>query len=136
MTGSKGETCEPFLDGSNLDDLAAAWIALWQDELTALAGDPEVVAAWRQAFGLAATWWRAVQDRPPDDPAAAPWPAPAGAAPGAGAGDPLGGADAARVRAGLAARIDDLERRLATLERGAAGGRADRRQPRRRRPPA
>ena len=142
MTGPKDEACEPDPDRANrdaatLDDLAEAWITLWQNELTALAADPEIAAAWRQAFGLGTAWWGAAQaaprepgGKPTDQSAAAPGAAAPGAAPGSGPGDALGGADAARLRI----RIEELERRLATLERGAAGSGADRSKPRRRRP--
>ena len=150
VTGPKDEACGPERDGDQdgpkldqqgLDDLAEAWIALWQSELAGLAADPEVAAAWRQAFGLGAAWLRAAGRVPSHErgPAArdvspnpAPGPAPAGPAPGDGLGDPLGSADAARLRA----RVDELERRLAALERGTAGGSADRIKPRRRRPSA
>jgi hypothetical protein len=150
VTGPKDEACGPERDGDKdgprldqqgLDDLAEAWIALWQGELAGLAADPEVAAAWRQAFGLGASWLRAAGGVPLYErgpvardvaPAPAPGPAPAGPAPGDGPRDPLGSADAA----GLRARVDELERRLAALERGATGGGADRRGPRRRRPSA
>ena len=67
------------------------------------------------------------------EPAAEPpWAAPAGAAPGHGHGDPRRGVDPA----GLRSRIEELERRLAALERGTAGSSTDRRGARRRRPPA
>lgn len=130
--GRKDEACEP-----ELDRLAEAWITLWQNELAALAADAEVAAAWRQAFGLATAWLGAAPDRAGgraghERAAAAPRPTAAGAASGAGAGDALGGADAAA----LLRRIDALERRLAALEGAPAGGEADRRRPRRRRPPA
>ncbi|MCB4823999.1 hypothetical protein [Roseicella aerolata] len=132
MTASKDQTCEPDLDG-----LAEAWIALWQTELAALAAEPEVAAAWRQALGLGAAWLHAAQPAPAaaapgDAPASTPGAKAAGAPPGLRPGDALGGEDAAAQRA----RIDALERRLAALERGPAGGDADRRGPRRRRPPA
>jgi hypothetical protein len=147
VTGPKDEACGPERDGTQdgpqpgLDALAEAWIALWQSELAGLAADTEVAAAWRQAFGLGASWLRAaggvpsyergpaVRDAPP---APAPGPAPAGPASGDGPGDPLGSADSARLRA----RVDELERRLAALERGTADGGADRSRPRRRRPSA
>ena len=146
MTGPKDEACgperdAPQLEKPGLDDLAEAWVALWQSELAGLAADPDVAAAWRQAFDLGETWLRAAGGVPPhergpvrgDAPrTAAPGPAAPGSASGTGHGDPLGGTDAARLRA----RIDELERRLAALERGAGGGGADRRKPHRRRPPA
>ncbi|MDO9707827.1 hypothetical protein [Paracraurococcus lichenis] len=130
MTASKDGACN--LD---LDQLAEAWIALWQAELAALAADPDVAAAWQQALGLGAAWLRAARTAPgqPDDGGRpAPGAAAPGAAPGLFAGDPLGGTDAAA----LLARIDALERRLAALERGAEPGGAPRRSPRRKRPPA
>ena len=122
-------------DLPELDALAEAWIALWQSELAGLAADPEVAAAWRQAFGLGAAWLRgaggvpsherasgAARETGPARPCAA-GPRPLALHLALAAGDPLGGADAARLRA----RIDELERRLAALERGTAGGGADRR---------
>lgn len=121
---SEDKTCEP-----ELDRLAADWIALWQDELAALATDPEVVQAWQRAFGLGVAWLRAGRT---DERATAPGAAAAGPAPGSRPGDPLGGADAAL----LLARIDALERRLAALEQRPAGGGADRRGPRRKGSPA
>jgi hypothetical protein len=150
VTGPKDEACGPERDGAQdrprldqqgLDELADAWIALWQSELAGLAADPEVASAWRQAFGLGASWLRAAGGVPSHErgsaagdasPGPAPGSPPAHPASGVGLGDPLGGADAARLRA----RVDELERRLATLERGTAGGGADRSRPRRRRPSA
>ncbi|WP_380066840.1 hypothetical protein [Dankookia sp. GCM10030260] len=133
MTGSRDEAGETDRNSANLDDLADAWIALWQVELTALAADPAVVAAWQQAIGLGTNLWRPVRAGAPDEQpaAAAPRSAAAGPASHPGPGDPLGSAAAAWLRA----RVDELERRLAALERGAAGSRTDRRKPRRRRPP-
>lgn len=128
MTASKDETCEP-----DLDRLAEAWIALCQTELAALAADPQVAAAWHQALRLGTAWLRPAPPEPQGDGTtpAAGTPA-AGAAPGLRAGDAPAGEDPA----GLRARLEQLERRLAALERGSPGGEADRRRPRRKRAPA
>lgn len=125
---------------SELDRLAEDWIGLWQSELAALAGDPEMAALWRQGMAqgaaMVAAWAQALAAWPKLDerPAPSPGPAPAAAASGAGGDAGLGGAGG--DLAALRSRIDELERRLAALEGGAAGGGADRRRPRRRRPPA
>lgn len=155
MTGPKDQACGPERngaqpddarepaagqDGAGLDALAEAWIALCQSELAGLASDPEVTVAWRHALGLGAAWVRAAETPWHErNPAArdagssvAPGAASPGPAPADGLGDPLRGADAA----GLRARIDELERRLAALEQGTAGGGTDRVKPRRRRPSA
>jgi hypothetical protein len=119
-------------------------------------------AAWA---GLGAAWLRAAAappfGRPPpggpgfqsgwppsawpghDRAATPPWPAPAAAAPDPGR-QPGDGGDGERGQAAGADRIAGLERRLAELERGrdgdvargAGGDAADRRRPRRRKPPA
>ncbi|WP_237180345.1 hypothetical protein [Roseomonas haemaphysalidis] len=69
------------------------------------------------------------------EPAAAPppGPAPAAAAPGAGDGARHGGDGGDPA---LRQRLDELERRLATLEAGPGGSGADRRRAGRRPPPA
>jgi len=134
-----------------LDRLAEDWIALWQSELAALAADPEWVGAWQQAMAMGAAWMRAAATamtppapataRPPHEHPrdetgtdAAPRSAAAAAASGAGSDASLGndGGDDASLRA----RLAELERRLAALERRTGGGGADRAKPRRRRPPA
>src|SRR4051812_27402535 len=95
--------CEP-----ELDQLAKAWVALWESELAALAADPEVATAWRHAIGLGAAWggtargapaWEAPVDHRP----AAPGAEAAGLSSRPGAGDALGGEDPAGLRSRIEA---------------------------------
>ncbi|MDO9499708.1 hypothetical protein [Falsiroseomonas sp.] len=156
---------------AELEALAEDWIALWQSEIAGLAADREAAEGWAAMTAtwsaLGAAWLRAAASppfgRPPpggapnpfgmahwpspgwpgpthDSAAAPPRPAPAAAAPDAG-GEPRDGGDPERGDAALAARLAELERRLAALEPGrapvpgGAGGDAkDRRRPRRRKP--
>ncbi|MFC7692914.1 hypothetical protein ACFQY5_28470 [Paeniroseomonas aquatica] len=133
-----------------IDRLAEEWIGLWQEEITALAADPDLAALWRQAMaaggGLMAMAPASGRrhDRPPGTAAPGAAPGAGGAAAGGDAGQPAAGAGGTGAGAGagagdaaaLWARIDGLERRLAALEAGPGGDGADRRGPRRRRPPA
>jgi pimeloyl-ACP methyl ester carboxylesterase len=89
-----------------LDALARDWITLWQTELAALALDREAQEAWRVLLSLWPAAAAAFLRAPPDEPAAAPRPAPAAVPPDAGA------AEVEHLRE----RLAELERRLAGLE--------------------
>jgi uncharacterized protein YhaN len=113
---------------ADLDELARRYLDLWQDQMTALAGDEEFAETMRRlmtTMGLATTaapeFWRA-------------WPATmaglqaAGqtqgtsddqsreAGPGAAAGTPAGTAAPAAASDGGESGLDQLARRLAALE--------------------
>ena len=89
------------------------WITIWQSELSAAATDRERAEAWSGLVGLWAEWARviALSGLAGSDGSARPAarPSSAGAAAAADAPDARD-----RVIAGLAARVDELERRLAT----------------------
>ena len=131
----------------DLEQLAEDWITLWQSEIAGLAADPELIEAWSAFAALGAAWARAMATMPAamargahDRAAAPPWPPAAAAAPEpprparhGGDGEPRPAPDGERDR--MAARLAELEQRLADLERGPAGSPKDRpRAPRRRRP--
>jgi hypothetical protein len=140
-----------------LAGMAAAWSALGAAWLRAATtppfgrtppGGPDPFAAFRPPFGPSGfpppnfappPGWAAGWGHPPHDgaggPPPPPGPPPAAAAPDAGAG-PRDGGDRQHGPDAVAERIAGLERRLADLEAGAGGDGADRRRPRRRRPPA
>ncbi|WP_255575380.1 hypothetical protein [Caldovatus aquaticus] len=125
-------------------ELWAEGVAVWAAWLRAALAAAPAGAMRRGAgpamapFGFAAAR-EGRAERPPHDGAAAP---PRAAAPAAasGPGDAArpggGGHGADPERAALAARLAELERRLAALEGRAGGGEPDRRRPRRRRPSA
>ena len=133
----------------DLDSLAEDWITLWQSEIAGLAADPELIEAWSAFAALGAAWARAMAAMPAaamrarahDHAAPPPWAAAPAAAPEpprparhGGDGEPGPARDAERER--MAARLAELEQRLADLERGPAGSEPDRRSPPRRRRPA
>jgi hypothetical protein len=95
--------------------VARDWITLWQSELSALAADRELHEALQR---LAAIWGRAGQAMiaagPADGPAGGAGPA-APARPAAAAAAP-DARDAELER--LRHRVEQLERRIAELERG------------------
>ncbi|MCZ8279193.1 MAG: hypothetical protein O9313_12715 [Acetobacteraceae bacterium] len=128
----------------DLEKLAEDWIALWQSEVAGLAADPELAERWAAFASLGVAWFRAAaQFSKPfapgasqhDSAASPPRPAPAAAPSGAG-GDPGHGGSGGAARDAMAERIATLERRLADLESGAGGSRANQRRPRQRRPRA
>jgi hypothetical protein len=128
----------------DLDRLAEDWIALWQSEVAGLAADPELAERWAAFASLGAAWFRAAAQfskpftlgaAPHDSTAAPPRPAPTAASSGAG-GDPGHGGGGGAARDAMAERLATLERRLADLESGAGGSRANQRRPRQRRPRA
>jgi hypothetical protein len=129
----------------DIEKLAEDWIALWQSEVAGLAADPELVENWAAFASLGAAWFKAAaQFSKPFTPGAAtthdsavppPRPAPAAAPSGAG-GDTGDGGSGGAARDAMAERIAILERRLADLESGAGGGRANQHRPRQRRPRA
>ena len=132
----------------DLEQLAEDWITLWQSEIAGLAADPELIEAWSAFAALGAAWARAMAAMPSamargahDSAFAPPRPAPPAAAPEppraprhGGDGEPRPAPDGERER--MAARLAELEQRLADLERGKGGSAADRRSPPRRRRPA
>ncbi|MGI9127186.1 MAG: hypothetical protein ACR2IG_03175 [Roseomonas sp.] len=128
----------------DLDQLAEDWITLWQSEVAGLAADPELAERWAAFASLGASWFRAAaQFSKPFTPGGAqhegtsPPPRPAPAAPPSGAGGDTGhGGGGGAALDVMAERIAILERRLADLESGAGGGRANQRRPRQRRPRA
>jgi len=130
---------DPRQHQTELDRLAEDWITLWQTEIAAMAADREAAEAWAGAAqfwaamgaGMGAGWMRmATKGFAHDTPA---WPAPAATPPDPGRQPGPGGAE---PDARLDARLAELERRLAAIERGPGGKPADRRGPRRRKPPA
>src|SRR5712671_3558738 len=99
---------------SEADDVARRFIALWGDYLSALAADPKMAEPLHRWLGLAAAampGWPA-GEADPSGPGRAPARPPADAAASAGAS---GERDAAVAE--LARRVDELEARIATLER-------------------
>lgn len=129
----------------DIEKLAEDWIALWQSEVAGLAADPELVEKWAAFASLGAAWFKAAaQFSEPFTPGAAAQhdsavppsrPAPAATTSGAG-GDTGDGGSGGAARDAMAERIAILERRLADLESGGGGGRANQRRPRQRRPRA
>src|SRR5947208_1793316 len=99
---------------SEADDIARRFIALWGDYLTALAADPKMAEPLHRWLGLAAAAMTGVptRDADPSGPSRAPARSPADAAASAG---PSGERDAAVAE--LARRLDELEARIAALER-------------------
>src|SRR5213078_2000363 len=95
---------------SEADDVARRFIALWGDYLTALAADPKTAEPLHRWLGLvaAATPGWPARDADPSGPTRAP----VDAAASAGAS---GERDAAVAE--LARRLDELETRIAALER-------------------
>jgi hypothetical protein len=95
---------------SEAEDVARRFIALWGDYLTALAADPKTAEPIRRWLGLLAA---AMPDPPAREAtkagrARSPSRAAAAAGPSAGRDD---------IVAELARRVDELETRLAALER-------------------
>ena len=126
----------PAADTPDIEDLARRYVDLWQDQMTALAGDPEFAdslqkmmaalgvaasgvpaawSAWPAAFGCLMAAGRPDVERGQKSDAGKSAPAP-GAAPAAAASD--GGGSDLGV---LAERLAALEQRVAALE-GRAGG--------------
>jgi hypothetical protein len=132
-------------DNPDIDELAERYLDLWQDQLSALAGDPEFAEMMTRLMGSSAAAM-------PGTAAWAAWPAAlAGLVPGAageragdgkdeeqaagtaGAGTGPSGTKAAAAAPGaggadlveLARRLAALEERVATLESGLGRGRGD-----------
>lgn len=124
-------------DTPDLEDLARRYVDLWQDQMTALAGDPEFAqslqkvmaalgvaasgtpaawAAWPAAFGSLMAAGRQDIERGQQSDARKSAAAP-GAAPAATASDG-GGADLGS----FAERLAALEQRIAALEGSVGGG--------------
>jgi hypothetical protein len=147
-TGNKGG------DTAELEDLARRFQDLWRDQMAAMSADRDIagmMSQWMAAFGGAASPSPAPGAFNPGDPAA--WMAAFGAAmPGASTKDtdhdttehppagPAGAAPAAAASGAGDVAGDQLERRLADLERrlerleagvGGAGGGAAKRTRRR-----
>src|SRR5213076_2295561 len=99
---------------SDTEDVARRFVALWGDYLTALAADPKTAEPLHRWLGLvaAATPGWPARDADPSGPSRAPARAPVDAAASAGAS---GERDAAVAE--LARRLDELETRIAALER-------------------
>ena len=123
-TGEEPCGAQPAPKG--LDPLAERWLALWREELAALAQDPAAAAAWQAMIAQGAAWTTLLAKAPSPD--AAQRPAPGAASPGAGDDARAGGAELGA----LPARLDALERRLAALEGGQGGSPAPGRPARRR----
>jgi ubiquinone biosynthesis protein UbiJ len=114
-------------EAPDLTSLARRCLDLWQEQVSALAGDPAVADQFARLLGLleggAAAWWQAAAavSRGKTDgdgsggTATSSGPAGSATAPLSPA---AGGDDLAR----LAARLGALEERLARLESGAGGG--------------
>ena len=126
-------------ESADLDRLAERFVDLWQDQMGAMAGDPELSRLMRRMLGLwglgsgplAASPFAVAPDPGPTshepsrngDAAAPAGAAPARAAPG----------DAGAVLVELVRRLGPLEERLARLEAGSKGSRPrPRAKPRRR----
>jgi uncharacterized protein YhaN len=121
---------------ADLDELARRYLDLWQDQMTALAGDREFAETMQQlmtTMGLAATaapeFWRAwpatmaglqaaeqTQGTSDDQSREAGPGAPARSAPGSAAGTATGTAAPAAASDGGESGLDQLARRLAALE--------------------
>jgi hypothetical protein len=102
---------------SEAEDVARRFIALWGDYLTALSADPKTAEPIRRWLGLFAA---AMPDLAPHEAGrSGPARPPADAAAAAGAS---GEHDA--VVAKLARRLDEIESRIAALERRRAAPRA------------
>src|SRR3954452_5408862 len=99
---------------SEADDVARRFIALWGDYLTALAADPKMAEPLHRWLGLVAAAMPGAPTRDADPPGAIRQPGrpPADAAASAGSS---GERDAAVAE--LARRLDELEARVAALER-------------------
>jgi hypothetical protein len=95
---------------SEADDVARRFIALWGDYLTALAADPKMAEPLHRWLGLVAAAMPGSPAREAGPAGSARSPADAAAAAGAS-----GERDAAVAE--LARRLDELEIRLAALER-------------------
>ena len=98
-----------------MEELARRFLDLWQDQVAALAADPQVAAQWRQLMLASLGMSEALKGGAAREQARA-GAAPAGAAPAAAASG-LGRDDPA----GLARRVAALEQRLAAVESGAVG---------------
>ncbi len=129
---------------ADLDELARRYLDLWQDQMTALAGDREFAETMQQlmtTMGLAATaapeFWRAwpatmaglqaaeqtqgtsddqSREAGPGAPARSARGSAAGTAAGTPAGTPAGTAAPAAASDGGESGLDQLARRLAALE--------------------
>ncbi len=127
---------------ADLDELARRYLDLWQDQMTALAGDREFTEALRQLMtsmsvpeGAAPEFWRAwpammAGQQPSQQTEAATDDGTGGRAPRAAPGATPGAPAAAAAPDGggldldqLARRLAALEQRIATLEAGAKRGR-------------
>jgi len=151
---------DPQARQAELDRLAEDWITLWQSEITAMAADREAAEAWattaQAVAAMAAAWTRAASapsafgwpppfaadhaPTPGHTPGHAPGharqtprPAPAATPPDARRQPGDGGSE---IESRLAARLAELERRLAEIEGGPGGKPANRGRARRRKPPA
>jgi hypothetical protein len=111
-------------EAPDLTSLARRWLDLWQEQVTALAGDPVVAEQTARLLGLlesgASAWRQAASQGKTDGDGRSGTATSAGTAGPATA--PLspaaGGDDLAR----LAARLAAVEERLALLESGARSG--------------
>ena len=127
---------------ADIDQLAERFVDLWQDQMAAMAGDPELARLMRRMLGL---WGlgpspfagTAFDVAPEPTASGAPGEADAdghaGKAAGAAAARPASG-DARALFVELGRRLDALEERLARLEAGGKSRRpGPRAKPRRRR---
>ena len=109
-------------EAPDLTSLARRCLDLWQEQVSALAGDPKVAAEVARLLGLieggAAAWWQAAASRGKTDgdgAATATSTGPAGSA-AAPLSPAAGGDDLAR----LAARLAALAERLGEADAGSA----------------
>ncbi len=92
-----------------LDTLARLFLDLWQDQVSALAADPQTAEHWHRLVQIAL----GLPLAPGDDTAGAPGAPSSAAAPGLGGNDPHE----------LARRVAELEGRVGALESGAVAAR-------------
>src|SRR5690349_13578919 len=109
-------------EAPDLTSLARRWLDLWQEQVTALAGDPAVAEQTARLLGLieggAAAWRQAAAGKTDgDDRGGTATSAGTAGAATAPLSPAAGGDDLAR----LAARLAAVEERLARLESGPRG---------------